>query len=98
MFPLPMTTATWPSATRASKLTAADTVLGNRDFRLALLARFFDALAIQMLAVAVGWQVYHWTHDPLLLGFIGLAEAVPFMAASLWAGHLADRWEKRNLI
>ena len=79
-------------------MTAADSVLGIRDFRLALLGRFFDALAIQMLAVAVGWQIYHLTHDPLLLGFIGLAEAIPFMAVSLWAGHLADRLEKRNLI
>jgi MFS family permease len=79
-------------------LSAPNTVLKIRDFRLALLARLFDSLAIQMLAVAAGWQVYQLIRDPLPLGFIGLAEALPFMGVSLWAGHLADRREKRRII
>jgi MFS family permease len=73
-------------------------VLKIRDFRLALMARFFDSLAIQMMAVAVGWQVYELTWDPLPLGFIGLAEAIPYMGVALWAGHLVDKREKRQMI
>ncbi|MBI3549978.1 MAG: MFS transporter [Elusimicrobia bacterium] len=69
-----------------------------RDFRLALLIRLFDLLGAQMLVVAVGWQIYQLTLHPLPLGLIGLAEGLPFMAVSLWAGHLSDRSEKAGLI
>ncbi|HZN96305.1 MAG TPA: MFS transporter, partial [Gemmatimonadales bacterium] len=37
------------------------------------------------------WQIYELTRDPLSLGLIGLAEAVPFIAFALFAGHVADR-------
>jgi sugar phosphate permease len=39
----------------------------------------------------VSWQIYELTHDPLSLGLIGLAEAVPFIGFALFAGHVADR-------
>jgi MFS family permease len=48
-------------------------------------------LATQLQAVVVAWQVYALTHDPLSLGLIGLAEALPFIGFALPAGHLADR-------
>ena len=47
---------------------------------------------------AVAWQIYQLTKDPLALGLIGLAEAVPFLAFSLWAGHLVDRHEKKRFL
>lgn len=47
--------------------------------------------------VVVGWQVYERTQDPLALGLIGLAEAVPFVAVALYAGHMADRANRRTL-
>ena len=45
----------------------------------------------------VGWQVFELTRDPLTLGLIGLAEALPFIAVALYAGHVADRAERRTL-
>jgi hypothetical protein len=48
-------------------------------------------VATQIQAVVVAWQIYELTHDPLSLGLIGLAEAVPFIAIALFAGHMADR-------
>jgi MFS family permease len=45
----------------------------------------------------VGWQLYQVTHDPLALGIVGLAEALPFIAFALPAGHLADRVDRRRL-
>jgi MFS family permease len=48
-------------------------------------------LATQLQAVVVAWQIYALTHDPLSLGLIGLAEALPFIGFALPAGHLADR-------
>jgi len=52
-------------------------------------------LATMIQGTIVGWQVYELTHDTLALGMIGLAEALPFIAASLFAGHVADRHDRR---
>lgn len=69
-----------------------------RDFRLFVSARFCVTLAIQIQAVVVGWQVYEVTKDPLSLGLIGLAEAVPSISVSLYAGHLADIIQRKRII
>lgn len=54
-------------------------------------------LATQVQGVVVAWQVYAVTRDPLSLGLIGLAEALPFIGFALWAGHVADRVDRRKL-
>ena len=69
-----------------------------RDFRLFILSRLFITLAVMIQAVVVGWQVYEITKDPLSLGLIGLAEAIPAIAVSLYAGHLADIVERKKII
>lgn len=68
------------------------------DFRRFIFARFSITLAIQIQAVVVGWQVYEITRDPLSLGLIGLAEAVPSIGVSLYAGHVADVFSRRRII
>ena len=45
-----------------------------------------------MQSVAVGWQIYNLTHDPLDLGLAALAQFVPALALMLLAGHAADRY------
>lgn len=69
-----------------------------RDFRLFILSRLFITLALMIQAVVVGWQVYEITKDPLSLGLIGLAEALPAIGVSLYAGHLADIVERKKII
>lgn len=69
-----------------------------KDFRLFVSARFFITLAINLQAVVVGWQVYEITHDPLSLGLIGLAEALPSIAVSLYAGHVADIVQRKKIM
>ncbi|MEY4930048.1 MAG: hypothetical protein RI909_772 [Bacteroidota bacterium] len=69
-----------------------------RDFRLFILSRLFITLAIQIQGVVVGWQIYELTKDPLSLGLIGLAEALPAITVSLYAGHLADIVERKKII
>jgi MFS family permease len=54
-------------------------------------------VAAQVQAVVVGWQVYQVTRDPLALGLIGLAEVVPYVAVALFAGHVADRMDRRRI-
>jgi len=70
-------------------------VLAHRDFRRYALGRFCATLAWQMLGVAVGWQVYATTKDPLDLGLVGLAQFLPFLALVLPGGQLADRADRR---
>lgn len=68
------------------------------DYRLFISARFSVTLAIQIQAVVVAWQVYEITKDPLSLGLIGLAEAVPSIGVALYAGHVADSVERKKII
>ncbi|MFZ8528494.1 hypothetical protein ACO1NJ_14320, partial [Staphylococcus aureus] len=65
-------------------------VLRNHDFRLLLATRLLAMVALQAQAVIVGWQVYTLTHDPFMLGLVGLAEAVPALACALFSGHWVD--------
>jgi len=67
------------------------------DFRRLLLSHGTLTLAREAQIVVVGWQVYELTRDPLTLGLIGLAEALPYIAIALYAGHVADRAERRTL-
>lgn len=68
------------------------------DFRLFVSARFCITLAIQIQSVVVAWQIYELTHDPLSLGLIGLAEAIPSIGVSLYAGHIADVVPRKKII
>lgn len=61
------------------------------NFRLFVASLMAMTVATQIQAVVVAWQIYELTHDPLSLGLIGLAEAVPFIGVALFAGHVADR-------
>ncbi len=58
--------------------------------------RVFMVLAYQIMAVAVGWHIYEITHDTLALGLIGLAEAIPYFACALFAGHAVDHFYSRR--
>ena len=69
--------------------------LQERDFRFLWSAIFSMRFAENMIAVAVGWQVFAIHKDPLDLGLIGLAEFVPLLLLALPAGHLADRLPRR---
>jgi len=51
-----------------------------------------------MQSVIVGWQVYDLTHDPFSLGLIGLSEAIPFLIVALFAGHVADLYNRKSII
>jgi MFS family permease len=72
--------------------------LQHRNFSLYLVARFLASLAVQMQSVAVGWQVYALTGDPLDLGLIGLAQFLPFVILVLPAGQIADRADRRLIL
>jgi len=66
-----------------------------RSFRWFIIALVAVTVATQLRGVVVAWQIYDATRDPLSLGLIGLAEAVPFIGTALYAGHVADRRNRR---
>ena len=68
------------------------------SFRRFIAGRFLLTFAIQMQSVIVGWQVYDLTHDPFSLGLIGLSEAIPFLVVALFAGHVADLFNRKAII
>ena len=65
------------------------------DFRLYLATRFFSNVAHLIQVVAIGWQVYDLTHDPLDLGYVGLSVFLPQIAFVLFTGAVADRFDRR---
>src|SRR3954471_7988061 len=73
-------------------------VLKIGDFRYFISSRFCVTLAIQIQGVVVGYQVYELTKNPFSLGLIGLAEAIPSIVVSLYAGHVADVVIRKKII
>jgi len=71
--------------------------LRNTNFRRLIASYFAATIAREAQIVVVGWQAFAITHDPLTLGLVGLAEALPLIAASLYAGHVADRAARRTI-
>lgn len=70
----------------------------SRNFRLFFLARFAFLCAHHCLIVVLGQAVYELTHDPLQLGFIGLAIFLPRFSFAIVGGHVADRYQRQRVI
>ena len=70
----------------------------SRDFRRYQLARGAVVLGAEAQAVAVAWQVYSLTHRAIDLGYTGLALFLPGLLFLLPAGHVADRFDRRQII
>src|SRR3989338_1100321 len=72
--------------------------LKHKNFRAFLAFRFLFTIAFQMQAVVVSWQMFELTRDPLSLGLIGLAEAIPALSVALFAGHLSDLLNRKKIV
>ena len=82
----------------ATSAESPDATPGPRDLRLYLVNRFLSNIAVQFQVVAVAWQIYDITSDPLALGYVGLFEFLPMVVLALPAGDLADRVNRRTLL
>jgi hypothetical protein len=69
-----------------------------REFNIFLLMRFLLVFGWSMQFIVIEWQVYSLTKDPWSLAIIGLMEFAPAFAMALFAGHIVDQREKRNLL
>ncbi|AWX44419.1 hypothetical protein HME9304_01420 [Flagellimonas maritima] len=72
--------------------------LRYKEFNIFLGVRFAMVFAWSMQFIVIEWQVYSLTKDPLSLGIIGLMEVIPAVGMALFAGHIVDQKEKRNLL
>ncbi|CAN5446463.1 nickel resistance MFS transporter NreB [soil metagenome] len=68
------------------------------EFRYFVMNSFLITATLLIQEVILGYELYKITHDPLMLGLVGLAEAIPFIALSLFGGHLADRRDKKRIL
>ena len=70
----------------------------SRDLRLLTLGNVVAGIGVQMVLVALPYQVYVDTGSPLLTGLLGAAELVPMIAASVYGGGLVDRHDRRRVL
>ena len=73
-------------------------VLKIPEFRNFILGRFVFIMGLRMMGTLVAWWMYELTGDAFYIGMIGLAEAIPAVGLSLYAGFIIDKSEKRKLL
>ncbi|MBJ9985492.1 MFS transporter [Acinetobacter sp. S40] len=72
--------------------------LRYRDFSIITVNQFCLTLAVLIQEIIVAYSLYKITKDPLTLGLIGLAEAIPFISLSLLGGYVADKFNKQLIM
>jgi MFS family permease len=72
--------------------------LSHPDFARYAYGRFAATLAWQMIDVVIGYQVWKLTHEESALGYIGLAQFLPFVVLLIPGGQIADRFDRRLII
>lgn len=70
----------------------------HRAFTFYFVARFFSTFGLQIISVAVGWQIYDLTRDPFDLGLVGLIQFLPALVLILFTGAAADRYGRRTIM
>ena len=68
------------------------------EFRNFVVGRFVFIMGLRMMGTLVSWWMYELTGDAFYIGMIGLAEAIPAVCFSLYAGYVIDKSEKRKLL
>lgn len=69
-----------------------------RDFSLLTVNQCCLTLAILIQEVLLSFYLYQLTHNPMMLGLVGLAEFLPFVLLSLWGGYIADRFNRQRIL
>src|SRR5579863_2647161 len=73
---------------------APRSLIAHGPFAAYFFGRLFSSVASRIAAVAVGWQIYAITGSALALGLVGLAQYLPAMSLTLFAGHAVDRYDR----
>lgn len=78
------------------KITETYDILGHRTFLFASLTIAFYIMSKVLRVTVMGWYIYKMTGNPVHLGFIGLAEALPYIITNPIGGYLADRYGRKR--
>jgi MFS family permease len=70
----------------------------SRDYRFLLSGAFLASFGLQMLSVAVSWDLYLQTRSALVLGNVGLVQVAPYLLFALYAGGVADKYPRRSIL
>jgi MFS family permease len=82
----------------STSLSPARQALSHPDFARYAYGRFCATLAWQMIDVVLGYQMWELTHKMSYLGYIGLAQFLPFVVLLIPGGQVADRFDRRLII
>jgi MFS family permease len=69
-----------------------------KDFQLLLTGRVISSFSGEMLSFAIGWELWIRTHSALALGMVGLVQVIPVLVLSLFAGHVADQYNRKRIV
>lgn len=83
-------------ATRALRLTGRS--LQHRNFRLYVAGMGVSLVGTWMQRVAMSWLVYRLSGSAFLLGVVGFSSRIPTLLVGAFAGVVADRWNRRNIL
>src|SRR2546425_10878540 len=72
--------------------------LAARNYRLYWLGLVCYVLGHRAEYVTFAWMVWELTHEPIFLGYLGLAQGIPLIVFQLWGGVLADRVNRLRLL
>lgn len=86
------------SSERSGAAAPSPRAFSYRDYRFFWAAVALTSFAAQIMAIAVGLQVYLLTHNPFDLGLVGLATFTPALLLVLVTGLVADRFNRRRII
>jgi MFS family permease len=95
---LPVSRPSWPLFGLQVPLPASLRALGHRNFRLYWSGQLISLIGTWMQNIARAWLVFELTHSAVWLGLVGLANSLPVLILSIWAGTLVDRVSKRTLV
>src|SRR5947209_6275742 len=73
-------------------------LLADFEYRNFWMSSSAWVFASRALAVIVGFQLYALTKNPLVIGWLGLVEAIPAISLVLYGGHYADKHDRRFTI
>jgi len=55
-------------------------------------------IGLQMQKVAIGWEIYERTGSAMHLGYVGLAQFLPQVVLTLFAGHITDNYNRKRVL
>lgn len=70
----------------------------SRPFRALIAGQIASLIGTQMRYVAMAWQVYLITGSSAAVGMLGLAEVIPMVVVSVFAGPMADVRDRKQIM